>query len=361
MAAAPRLQPDAELAGALLPPLPYSLALACFSRLPADERLRLRAVEPQHLLPVLRRCPTVRELHAGIDTHFLDEACRVLRCEGEYGPMKVTTLYLDNLPRVRTEEALDALMMALRSHTTVRSLYLRSVDLSGGDRLRTLVDTALANGDQLLSLAECGFQDACLPQLARLLRDTRVLRKLTLSDDPRLFADAAQEHVHAFAAALRECHALATLKLKNCGLFAGDAAAGMVVLRGVARHASLQTLDLFSSDVPFANRAAVGAALATLLDDGASPPALKSLHLSFCRLGDEGLAPLAAALSRCTHLQGLYIGRCGASDAFIATQLLPAVQSNTSLRDLRLTSRDIVDDPASVVESLVAMRKRFGR
>ena len=42
--AAAQLVPDKKTVKQLLWPLPYSLVLACFARLPADERLRLRRV-----------------------------------------------------------------------------------------------------------------------------------------------------------------------------------------------------------------------------------------------------------------------------------------------------------------------------
>ena len=101
-------------ADALLPPLPYPLALACFLRLPCDERLRLRIVNrawragglpavasywraffaaepggevevrelPERVEINVRVCPAIRHLRAG-NREIVREYCRHCHILGE--------------------------------------------------------------------------------------------------------------------------------------------------------------------------------------------------------------------------------------------------------------------------------------
>jgi hypothetical protein len=77
----------------------------------------------------------------------------------------------------------------------------------------------------------------------------------------------------------------------------------------------------------------VGAALGALV--AADAPALQELHLTFMNLDDGGLFPLCQALPRNTHLRKLNVSHTRFTTEFAALRLLPAVQANNSLRELK--------------------------
>lgn len=84
-----------------------------------------------------------------------------------------------------------------------------------------------------------------------------------------------------------------------------------------------------------AGRAAAGAVLARLV--AANAPALHELRLTGTELGEEGLAPILAALPSNTHLRSMYIYIYGVSLAFAQGTIVPAVHGNTSLRTLDMS------------------------
>jgi hypothetical protein len=115
--------------------------------------------------------------------------------------------------------------------------------------------------------------------------------------------------------------------LSSGALRACDAAA---LLRALAGHAHMEALTL-EGDMR-ASGEALGPALGALV--AANAPALASLRVAGCMLGDVGMRPLVAALRVNTHLRTLECGRSALSAAFAREALLPAVRANTSLVEL---------------------------
>lgn len=74
---------------------------------------------------------------------------------------------------------------------------------------------------------------------------------------------------------------------------------------------------------------AAGAMLAALLEAGG---VLEELDVGSCRLGDDGMAPLTAALPRCHALRRLGMADSGVSATFAAGPLAHAVRAAPELR-----------------------------
>jgi hypothetical protein len=117
------------------------------------------------------------------------------------------------------------------------------------------------------------------------------------------------------------------------------AAAAAELIGALTAHPQLRQLDVPWNMVPHdadgTQAAAAGAALAALLL--ANAPALQTLNLDACSLGDEGLGPVLEALRHNTHLTKLDCSGNELSEAFARNTLLPAVRANTSLRLLVAT------------------------
>jgi hypothetical protein len=116
--------------------------------------------------------------------------------------------------------------------------------------------------------------------------------------------------------------ALASGALRGC-----DAAA---LLRALAGHPDLEVLTLEGDLREFG--AALGEALGTLV--AADSPALSTVRVAGCSLGDAGLGPLVAALPRNSHLRALECNGSALGAAFAREALLPAVRANSGLREL---------------------------
>jgi hypothetical protein len=133
-------------------------------------------------------------------------------------------------------------------------------------------------------------------------------------------------------AALHASASLTSLCLAHVGLWS-NAAVAIALLDAVTAHPSLQTLD-FDTNGPcdFDAQVAAGAALSALLL--ADTPALQTLRIKDCDLGEAGLGPLFDALPHNTHLRKLVCKGNRSGDAFARERLLPAVRANASLREL---------------------------
>jgi hypothetical protein len=68
----------------------------------------------------------------------------------------------------------------------------------------------------------------------------------------------------------------------------------------------------------------------------ANAPALRTLDVARCLLGDVGMAALVDALPHNTHLRTLKCAYNDLTEAFARNRLLPALQANASLRKLDL-------------------------
>ena len=122
-----------------------------------------------------------------------------------------------------------------------------------------------------------------------------------------------------------------TRALATDALCGGDAAA---LLSALAGHLTLEALTLEGDLSTFAD--ALAPALGAVV--AADAPALTSLRLAGCALGDAGLRPLVAALPGNTHLRTLECDSNALSAAFAREVLLPAVRANAGLTRLSALS-----------------------
>jgi hypothetical protein len=233
-----------------------------------------------------------------------------------------------------------ALAAALPAHASLASLFVDHAPLDAPGCLDALVHAVVAcRALRALTFSGCdlALAPAAAPALARLLA-AGALASLCLCNEPPLLRRGGA--AAALAAALAASSTLTQLSLNDVGLFA-DPAATAALLRALRAHPRLRSLQLQQNalaESDDAARAAAGAALAELLSHAT---ALQHLDLSACRLGDAGLAPLAAALRSNTHsattqLQSLFCGGNAVSDAFAREQLLPAVRASAAVRELRV-------------------------
>ncbi len=88
----------------------------------------------------------------------------------------------------------------------------------------------------------------------------------------------------------------------------------------------------------------------------ANAPALQSLDISYCELGDAGVGPVVEALRHNTHLTKLDCSRNDVSEAFARNALLSAVRANATLRELEAANVYAGEDAAREAEALVAAR-----
>lgn len=147
-------------------------------------------------------------------------------------------------------------------------------------------------------------------------------------DSDPVFSTAS---VEALGAALSVNSTLTALHLEGIGLW-DDALDTSALLAALQSHPSLRSISFNGNVVPAAMAAAVGSALGALIADDA--PALESLDLHNCLLGDAGLGPVVAALQRNTHLRVLAIDGNSISEPFARAHLLPTLQACTTVHSL---------------------------
>jgi hypothetical protein len=203
------------------------------------------------------------------------------------------------------------------------------------------VDAALARQLTDVAFGVCRLSAACVPALARLLGG-RALKTLLViqGTNELLLLSGAEGSAETLAAALRANNTLTVLGFTGSNVW-HDAAAAEMLLSALTAHPSVRVLQLGCNSVAAADRARAGASLGALL--AANAPALESLNVSKCNLGDEALGPLVDALAANTHLRVLDCRCNAASAAFVLQRLQPALLANTSLRQLMLV-KDEEDD-----------------
>jgi Ran GTPase-activating protein (RanGAP) involved in mRNA processing and transport len=158
------------------------------------------------------------------------------------------------------------------------------------------------------------------------------------------------------AAALRTNMTLTALVLTDVGLWR-DAAAATALMGALTAHPRLRLLDLSRNNAHiFEHGAWVGAALAALVR--ANAPALQTLRMYDCLLGDAAMGPVVEALRHNTHLTKLNCSGNTLRPYFARNRLLPAVRVNTSLRELVAADEGFPDHALREAEALVAARAR---
>jgi hypothetical protein len=196
---------------------------------------------------------------------------------------------------------------------------------------------------------------ASVPALARLLGGT-ALTILTLqhTGDEPLLLSGADGSAALLAAALRANNTLTALVFLHANAW-HDAEGTETVLQALTAHPSVQGLWMHGNTVRDADRERAGASLGALV--AANAPALQTLDVSVCALGDEGLGPLVDVLAANTHLQTLGCSGNGMSETFAFNRLMPALLANKMLRKLTIENPDAAASPGvRRLEALVAER-----
>jgi hypothetical protein len=279
-------------------------------------------------------------------------ARRMLRNEPPFQPLRLRSLGVEFDPRTDADEAsVLALASDLAAHAWLNRLDLWGAPLAAPATLNTVVDAALAGQIASLNLWHCRLSPASAPALARLL-GSRTLTVLDVAQSRQLLDGPAAA---LLSGALRANSTLTSLSLFNVG-FWRDLDAAVALLGALTGHASLRTLKVGRDDARVLRAVVAGAALGALI--AANAPALTELDVSDSGLGDAGLRPLFEALPANTHLRDLDVTGNGMSGAFARDVLLPAVRTNTSLRQLVAQSPDYGEenDFALEAQALVAAR-----
>ena len=235
---------------------------------------------------------------------------------------------------------------------------LSELRLVGADTAQPAVMGALADAARARRLRELRL-DCCTPPsaapFARLLAEgsLAVLEFYPSGGSPSLFDAAGAALV---ADALRVNTTLTTLKL-CCAHLCEDIRAAELLLAALVGHLSMRELQIIGEHIAAEDRNAVGAALGALI--AADAPALHILNWSSSDLGDAGLAPIVEALPLNRHLRKLDVSDNDVNEEFARERLLPAVRTNTSLRELQCDSSTSGPAAAEAVE-LVRRRGQHG-
>jgi len=222
----------------------------------------------------------------------------------------------------------QALAVWAAKHASLLSLSLCSVPLDSVPTLGAVVDLAISQL-QRLSLSACGLSPASLPALTRMLMTSNALLSLHLSISRLPLLTGAD--VPAFCAALRASR-LVELSLYSMHLWE-SLEDGLAVFAACAKHPTLRKLclNMFNHTGEGPAPSAVGAALAMLV---VADSVLESLDVSHCYLGNAAVRLLFAAVAGSTRLCKLSCSDNNIDVECARESILPAVQANTSLREL---------------------------
>jgi hypothetical protein len=306
---------------------------------------------------LLSAAPQLRVCEADALLGDVDEASRVLRKEGVFASLRLHTARLNLLGA--DAATLVPLFADMAAHASLADLQLYGAYFDVPAVLDAFVDAALSLPLlRSVSLFFCHLSPASAPALARLL-SSGTLTKLTILNDGRVLLDAPSA-MH-LADALRANATLTSLTLHQMQLWS-DRAVAAALLGALTGHASLRELRITAENVHVLDRFLddddqrhIGAALLGSLI-AANAPALTTLDVHYCRLGDAGLRPLFAALPGNSHLRTLDCSMNNISAAFAADVLLSAVRANTSLRTLITHAEEQPPNAAREAEALVAGR-----
>jgi hypothetical protein len=277
---------------------------------------------------LLAAAPLLRVLECDVDLkrhrEALDPVPRLL-VEPQFASVRLCSLKIEGSP---AQLDVPAVVARLALHASLTRLDLWYVHLDSQPALNAVVDLAISQL-QCLQLFGCNLSPASLPALTRLLErgSGSAGGSLTaLAIDETLFEGAG---VPAFCAALLASR-LVKLKLVYMSLF-NSLEDGLAVVAACTGHLTLRELNLSFNHVNAVAAPAIGAALAALV---AADSELQSLHVYECNLGDDAARPLFAAVAGSTRLRTLNCSYNSISAECAREAVLPAVQANTSLREL---------------------------
>ena len=294
-----------------------------------------------------RAAPRLRILGADAECTW-QEAPLLMRAEPPLAPLQLRDLSVnfsdEGFGGLNRVTPFAAALADATLHPTLEHVSVWMADLKCPQVTDALVD-ALLSRPQLRELALKTCRRPAPAPLARLLQSSALARlEIHRVQGSRLFDEAGAALV---ADALLNNTTLEQLLLFDARL-CSDVPAACVLLRALVGHPSLRKLVLLGEAPPLDGRAALGSVLAALV--AADAPALHELCLYGSDLGDNGLAPIVNALRHIHHLRKLDLRNTRSRDMFIFTRLLPAVQTNASLRELKCC-----DDSGGLIESAAAV------
>ena len=147
--------------------------------------------------------------------------------------------------------------------------------------------------------------------------------------------------------------ALVALRLNGVNLGCSHDAY-LTLLRALIGHGTLQELNLYGNPPGGEPECiAVGHSLAQLVE---AHSRLHSLDVGCCSLGDAGMRPLFAAVARSGRLRELPCNYNEISAACARDVVLPAVQTNASLRQISFAQSEPRIDELAQAEKLVRAR-----
>ena len=269
--------------------------------------------------------------------HGVLEVCEMLRNESPlFAPLRMLRL-AQIMTADEGEAGVVALAAGVAAHASLQRLDLHRAALGTAVALDALVDAAILRRLHTLECRDCSLTAASIPALVRLI-EGGALTVLKLhsrdTDGPLLDAPGAA----LLAAALRGSTRFAELHVTSARLW-DSIEAGVTLVNALVGHQNLSTLHVEAPGYGDEVGGAAGmdsAARAFGALVAANAPALRHLYIPGAALGDEGLAPIFAALPSNTHLCTLDCTGTGMSEAFVRDTILPAVRANRRLDALNL-------------------------
>jgi hypothetical protein len=291
---------------------------------------------------VVAAAPLLQVLLADRVVCTWEDAPRMLRAEPPFSPLQMRgileVLFDAADARVGGMERVIPFATVLADATlqpALLRLCARLADVAQPAAMGALADAAIARRLRELTLRSCTAPAAA--PLARLLAEGS-LAELDIGPlagvefGTPLFDVAGAALV---AHALRVNATLTKLKLRGAHMFARIPAA-QSLLGALVGHRSLRELCITTENSMLLGLSVFGAALAALI--ASDTPALQVLVCLGNRLGDAGLAPIVDALPLNHHLRKLDVAYNRMSEAFARERLLPALRTNTTLREFACVS-----------------------
>jgi hypothetical protein len=303
---------------------------------------------------MLRAAPLLRVLDCDVACDASD-AQRLLRNEAPFGPLRVRLLCADFGFGFNDDgNAMQTLLADAAVHESLTGLRLKHAPLQQAGALDEVVDTVVARQLACFALSNCDLVAPAAwatwaPALARVINDG-VLTTLAVEQGAfRLDYPAAT----LVADALRGNTTLTSFSLSELSCSLNPQHIPRKLVRALVAHRSLRSLSLNLSyqRCGASWRVALGALVR-------ANSVLEELLLLDTTLGDWGLGPLLDALPANTRLRTLGICSLFMSAAFARQRLLPAIQTNTSLRLLTIQPPFA---PADAAEALVRSRTPSAR
>jgi hypothetical protein len=279
-----------------------------------------------HVTALCRALPLCR-VRCGLECYTV-EALPLLRREPPFALLTINALVAVEHNDEGAQPVLD-LASALMGYFGMEKLIM-CAPLTTLAVLDALVDAAISAGIKDAAFQTCGLSQASLPALGRLIQSPGFERLEVIEGLSALFEGPA---LPAFCEALRNSTTLKKLKLMGVNLWEDMASASELIaaLEGLPALHELELLANFEVGPSTVQRAA-GECLARLI---ARSTSLRALCLGDNHLDEDGMTPIFQALSGSLTLVELILyGSMAVNQNFARDVVLPAVRTNTSLREL---------------------------